>query len=116
MNTNKTIWEVRVVKIPFSDVPEDAKHLKLIWINTKKEERVLIKKNSKEYKHKRIPIPTHRYKDGGDMEKSVLYITDSLIHHKQVLTTSDVRDVEGNFVVKSRDQKIDGHFFILNEL
>ena len=36
MKTNKTIWEGRVIKIPFSDLPEDAKHLKLIWINTKK--------------------------------------------------------------------------------
>ena len=69
MNTNKTIWEGRVIKIPFSDVPEDAKHLKLIWINTKKEERVLIKNCSKEYKHKRIPISTQRYKYGGAMEK-----------------------------------------------
>ena len=33
VNTNKTIWEGRVIKIPFSDVLEDAKHLKLIWIN-----------------------------------------------------------------------------------
>ena len=69
MKTNKTIWEVRVIKIPFSDVPEDAKHLKLIWINTKKEDRVLIKNCSKEYKQKRIPISTKRYKDGGTMEK-----------------------------------------------
>ena len=34
VNTNRTIWEGRVIKIPFSDVPEDAKHLKLMWINT----------------------------------------------------------------------------------
>ena len=47
LNTNKTIWEGRVIKIPFSEVPEDAKHLKLIWINTKKEDRVLIKNYSK---------------------------------------------------------------------
>ena len=40
VDSNKTIWEGRVLKIPFSDVPEDAKHLKLIWINTKMEERV----------------------------------------------------------------------------
>ena len=33
MNTHKTIWVVRVIKIPFSDVPMDSKHLKLIWIN-----------------------------------------------------------------------------------
>ena len=47
VNTNKIIWEGRVLKIPFSEVPEDAKRLKLIWINTKKEERVLIKIFSK---------------------------------------------------------------------
>ena len=39
VNTDKTIWELRVIKIPFSDFLEDAKHLKLIWINTKKEDR-----------------------------------------------------------------------------
>ena len=38
VNTNKTIWEGRFIKIPFSENSEDAKHLKLIWINTKKEE------------------------------------------------------------------------------
>ena len=43
MNTDRIIWEGRVIKTPFSDVPEDAKHLKLIWINTKTEERVLFK-------------------------------------------------------------------------
>ena len=47
VNTNKIIWEGKVIKIPFSDVPEDAKHLILIWINTKKEERVLTKNCSK---------------------------------------------------------------------
>ena len=52
VNTKKTIWEGRVIKIPFSENSEDAKNLKLIWINTKKEERVLIKNCSKEYKKK----------------------------------------------------------------
>ena len=42
VNTRKIIWEGRVIKIPFSENSEDAKHLKLIWMNTKKEERVLI--------------------------------------------------------------------------
>ena len=50
------------------------------------------------------------------MEKSVLDITDRLRHQKQGLTTSDVRDVEGTFVVKLRAQKVDSHFFILNYL
>ena len=49
VNTKKTIWEGRFIKIPFSKKSEDAKHLKLICINTKKEERVLIKCFSKKY-------------------------------------------------------------------
>ena len=49
VNTNRTIWEGRVIKTHFSDLPEDAKHLKLIWINIKKEDRVLIINCSKEY-------------------------------------------------------------------
>ena len=36
VNTNKTIWEGRVIKIPFSDLPEDAKHLKLIGLIQKR--------------------------------------------------------------------------------
>ena len=60
VNTKKTIWECRVIKIPFSEKSEDAKHLNLIWINKKKEERVLIKNCPKEYKQKRIPVSTQR--------------------------------------------------------
>ena len=45
------------------------------------------------------------------MEKSVLDITDSVRNQKQGLTTSDVRDMEGNFVVKLRGQNINTHFF-----
>ena len=72
---------------------------------------VLIGIRSKEYKHKRIHISTQRYKDGEDMYKSVLDITDSVRHQKQGLTTSDVRDIEEIFVVKLRGQNIDNHFF-----
>ena len=80
VNTKKTIREGRVIKIPFSEKSEDAKNLKLICINTKKEEMVLIKHCSKEYKHKWIPVSTQRYKDGWGMEKSLLDMTDSLRH------------------------------------
>ena len=97
-------------------MPEDAKHLQLIWINTKKGDMVFIKNCSKEYKHKRIPISTHRYKDGVDMEKSVLDITDSLRHQTQGFTTSDVRDIEVTSVVKLCAQNIEIHFSIHNYL
>ena len=48
------------------------------------------------------------------MEKAFLEITDSLIHHKQGLTTSDVRYIKGNFVVKLCGLKTDNHFKIQN--
>ena len=35
VNTNKTIWVGRVIKILFVYFLEDSKHLKLIWINKK---------------------------------------------------------------------------------
>ena len=58
LNTNKNIWEGRVIKIILVDLPEYAKHLKLIWINTKKEDKVFIINCSKEYKHKSITMST----------------------------------------------------------
>ena len=45
------------------------------------------------------------------MEKSVLDITDSVRHQKQELTTSDVSNIEGIFVVKLRGLNIDTHSF-----
>ena len=36
-----------VIKTPFSDLPEDSKYLKLIWMNTKREDRVFIQKNQR---------------------------------------------------------------------
>ena len=111
VNTKKTIWESRVIKIPFSEKSEDAKHLKLIWINTKKEERVLIKNCSKEYKHKMITVSTKRYQDGGGTKKSLLDVTYSIRHKKLVLTTSESIDVQGMFFVKLHSQNTESQFF-----
>ena len=108
MNTKKTIWEGRVIKKTFSEESEDSKHLKLIWINTKKEERVLIKHCFE--RKKRIPVSTQRYQDGGGMEKSVFDVTDIIRHQKLGLTTSESIYVEGMFVVKLRAQKTESHF------
>ena len=101
-----------VIKIPFSEKSEDAKNLKLIWINKKKEERVLIKNCSKEYKHRRIPVSTQRYQDGGGIKKLVLDLTDSLRHQKLGLNTSESRYFQGIFVVKLYAHKTDSHFFL----
>ena len=58
-----------------------------------------------------MPISTQRYKDGGDINKSVMDIKYSVIHQKQGFTTSDVMDIDGAFVVKLRAQDIYGRFF-----
>ena len=44
------------------------------------------------------------------MYKSVLDITVSVKHQKQVLTTSDVINIEGIFVVKLRDLNVEKYF------
>ena len=41
---------MEVIKITFNDLPHDSNHLKVIWIDIKKEHMVLIKKCSWEYK------------------------------------------------------------------
>ena len=50
------------------------------------------------------------------MKKPVLNIKDIVRRQKQRLTTSDVRYIEGIFVVKLRVQNIDTHFSIHNYL
>ena len=44
------------------------------------------------------------------MDKSALDITYSLRNQKQGLTKSDVRDIDGTFVVKLRSIKIEDYF------
>ena len=74
--------------------------MELIYKKIKKEDRVLIRNCFKEYKHKSIIISNQIYKDGGFMDKSVLYITDSVRHQKHGLITSDVSDIKGSVVLK----------------
>ena len=50
------------------------------------------------------------------MEKSVLDVTDRIIHQKLGLTTSESIDLQGIFVVKLRAQKTESHFFLHNYL
>ena len=45
------------------------------------------------------------------MQKSVLDIAYIVSYYIQGLTTSDVRDVEGTFVVKLHGQNIENNFF-----
>ena len=99
VKNNKTIWEVRVIKAPYSDLPQDYNYLKLILINKKKEDRVLIKICSREYKQKIMPISTHKYKGGKVMEKLVLDITIKIQNQKKRIITTKVKDFVRTFVV-----------------
>ena len=33
VNTKKNIWEGKVIKIPYSQKPEDSNYLKVVWFN-----------------------------------------------------------------------------------
>ena len=110
VNTNNLFWEGRVIKINYSDFPHDSNYLKLIWINTKKEDRFLIKNCFRECKQKIIPISNHKYKDGGVMEKSLLGITIKIRNQKKGMTTTKVKYVDGNFVVKLSGLNIQNNF------
>ena len=63
---------------------------------------VFNKNNSRECKQKIIPRSIHKYKDGGVMEKYVLDIKIKISNHKKGMTTTEVKDVVGNFSVKLR--------------
>ena len=42
VKTKKDIWRVRVMQIPYSNKKEDSENLKTKWIDSRKEERVII--------------------------------------------------------------------------
>ena len=55
---------------------------KLIWINTKREDRVLIKSCSREYKQKITSISIQKYKYEGFMKKCVLILNIKIKNQK----------------------------------
>ena len=70
----------------------------------------MIRKHFKEYKKKRIPIPTHKYRDVGVTEKSVLDLTVRMRNLKKGMKTTELKDIDGNFVVKLRSLNIENGF------
>ena len=54
----------RVLLIPYSKKKEDREYLKIKWIDTQKEERILIKNVSLNYSKKRVALPTQQYFNG----------------------------------------------------
>ena len=59
---------------------------------------VLIRNCPKEYKQKMIPISTHKYKDEGVMDKSVLGITINMRNQKKGITIIEVKNIDGTFL------------------
>ena len=64
----------------------------------KKEEMVLIKNCSREYRKKRIPIPTHKCKYGDVTEEYVFDLTLKIRIQKKEMTTNEVNYVVGTFL------------------
>ena len=80
--------------------------MKLIKIDTKKEDRVLIQNCSRECRNKIIPISTQKYKKGADMDESVFYIILKIKIKKKGITTTHVDDFMGTYVMKLCDLKL----------
>ena len=70
--------------MPYNDLPHNSNDLKLIRINTKRKDRDLIRKFSREYKKKEFLWSNQKYKCGGVMEKYVLDIKIKIINQKQL--------------------------------
>ena len=75
VKTKKEIWRGRVLVIPYSKNKEDREYLKIKWIDTRKENRILIKNVSLNYSKKRVSVPTQQYFNGAYMEETVHDIT-----------------------------------------
>ena len=91
-------------------MPLDSSNLKLIYIDTKKEDRVLIQNCSMEYGNKIILISTEKYMKGANMDEFVFYITLKMQIKKKGMTTTHVDDFVGNYIVKLRGVKTDNYF------
>ena len=114
MNTYKTIWEGRVIKTPFSDFTEDAKHLKLKRINKKRKIGSLLEIVPKNTNTKVFLYQLRDTRMEGIWRNQCLILQPAWDIIKRGLTTSDVTDIEVNFVVKLRAQNIDTHSSIHN--
>ena len=65
---------------------EDSEYLKIKWIDSRKEERILIKNVSLNYSKKRVPMPTQQYFNGAYMEETVHNITTKTRQRKESMT------------------------------
>ena len=65
---------------------EDSEYLKIKWIDTRKEERILIKNVSLNYSKKRVLVPTQQYFNGAYIEETVHNITTKMRRRKESMT------------------------------
>ena len=79
----KEIWRGRVLLITYSKKKEDSEYLKIKWIDTRKEERILIKNVSLNYSKKRVSVPTQQYFNGAYMEETLHGITTKMRQRKK---------------------------------
>ena len=97
VKTKKEIWRGRVLLIPYSKNKEDREYLKIKWMDTQKEDRILIKNVSLNYSKKRVSVPTQQYFNGAYMEETVHDITIKMIQRKKSTTWTSTEIVEGSF-------------------
>ena len=86
VKTKKEIWRGTVLLIPYRKNKEDCEYLKIKWIDTQKEDRILIKNVSLNYSKKRASVPTQQYFNGAYMEETVHGITTKIRQSKKSMT------------------------------
>ena len=109
VDTNISSWKGEVVRNNFSDLSSDYNHLKVILINTKKKDRVLIKITLWN-KQKIVPVATQKYYHGAHMEESVHDITLKIRNQKKGMTTNNINNYMGYFFVKLHGVEAENHF------
>ena len=78
--------------------------MKIKWIDTRKEDRILIKNVSLNYSKKRVSVPTQQYFNGAYMEETVHGITTKMRQRKKSMTWTSKEEVEGSFNLKNYAQ------------
>ena len=96
VKVKKSLWQGRVIQTPYSIKEEDSEHMKIKWVDSRKEERVLIKNVSIGYSKKRVSVPTQQYYNGSYMKETDHNLTKNETKKKST-TTTDKDDVEGSF-------------------
>ena len=82
VKTKMNIYRGRAMLIPYSHKEEVSEHLKIKWIDSRKEKRVLIKDVPLDYSKKIVSVPTQQYYNVSYMEETVHSITTETIQRK----------------------------------